>query len=111
MQKYSTIRWLGERPGEHYTIIPNSLARCPDITASARSVAMYIWSQAHGFRISERSIADALKMDRKTVGRALDNLQENRWLKLVRQESENGSVRFEYLARRCGPFMHPLIED
>lgn len=107
MQRRSSIRWIGERSSKDYAIIPNSLARCSDLTAPARSVALYLWSQPHGYEISERSIAKSLKMNRKAVARALDNLIEYRWLIKVRHETRGGGAWWEYLARRCGPFRGP----
>jgi hypothetical protein len=74
------VRRLGTSPSESFTCIPNDLARDGEIDSSARSIAMYLWSHQDGWKVSAKSIGDALDIDRRTVARALGALSDKRWI-------------------------------
>jgi hypothetical protein len=63
-----------------YTALPMTLARDGKLSYVARSVAMFVWSHEETIQQSAASVADALGMNRKTVGAALAELQEHGWL-------------------------------
>ncbi|ORB67683.1 hypothetical protein BST47_04180 [Mycolicibacterium tusciae] len=56
-----------------------TLARDTELSAPARSVAMYIWSHDERYQQSARDVAEALGMSRNTVAKALEALQERGW--------------------------------
>uniref|UniRef100_A0AB39U1H6 Helix-turn-helix DNA binding domain protein n=1 Tax=Mycolicibacterium phage Alyssa1 TaxID=3240801 RepID=A0AB39U1H6_9CAUD len=66
--------------GHLYAGIPMELARDGKLSYLARSVAMYVWSHDEKWQQSASSVADALSMDRGSVGKALAELQERGWL-------------------------------
>lgn len=56
------------------------LARDGKLSFVARSVALYVWSHTEKWQQSASAVADALGMDRGTVGKALTELQEHGWM-------------------------------
>ncbi|RBO88782.1 hypothetical protein DFR74_1086 [Nocardia puris] len=76
---------LGANPDgtKLYASLPMGLARDPRLSHAARSVALYVWSHKPSRHQSAKVVADDLAMDRKTVAKALGDLQDNGWL--VRQ--------------------------
>ncbi|MFQ6228855.1 MarR family transcriptional regulator [Nocardia sp. NPDC002869] len=69
--------------GTLYASLPMELARDRELTAAARSVALYVWSHTEKWKTSAVEIAEKLDMHRTTVSKALSNLQARGWL--VRQ--------------------------
>ena len=80
MVQRSTINWRGDRPSDNYTIIPNELARDPDISAPAKAVAVYIWSCKDGFQIGTALTAKTLGMRKEIVVKAMSELIDQGWL-------------------------------
>lgn len=70
----------GPGGGKLYAGIPMELAREGKLSYLARSVAMYVWSHDEKWQQSASAVADALGMDRGSVGKALAELQEHGWL-------------------------------
>lgn len=70
----------GPNGGQLYAGIPMELARDGKLSYLARSVALYIWSHDEKWQQSAKAVADALGMDRGTVGKALAELQERGWM-------------------------------
>ncbi|MGC5245379.1 hypothetical protein ACPXB3_00360 [Gordonia sp. DT219] len=66
-----------------YTAMPVALARDRGLSGAGARVALWLWSQSSGWQISERAIADATGLNRRTVGNGLSNLQDTRWLVLA----------------------------
>lgn len=57
-----------------------TLARDGNLSFLARSVAMYVWSHDERWQQSASAVAEALGMDRGTVGKALAELQQHGWM-------------------------------
>src|SRR4051794_37570453 len=70
----------GPGGGKLYAGIPIELARDGKLSYLARSVAMYVWSHDERWQQSASAVADALGMDRGTVGKALAELQDHGWM-------------------------------
>ncbi|WP_420879812.1 helix-turn-helix domain-containing protein [Rhodococcus sp. (in: high G+C Gram-positive bacteria)] len=62
-----------------YASVPMELARDGKLSYLARSVAMYVWSHDEKWQQSASAVAEALGMDRGTVGKALAELEEHGW--------------------------------
>lgn len=60
--------------------IPMGLARDGQLSAAARSVALYIWSHDEKWSQSAAEVAEALQMSRNTVAGALASLEAHGWL-------------------------------
>ncbi|CRZ17977.1 hypothetical protein BN2156_04874 [Mycolicibacterium neworleansense] len=88
------VYWIGDKPIDYYTPVPHGLARDGDLSSGARSVALYVWSHVGGWELSAVSIAEALGMDRKSVGRALAELDRKRWIAI----RSTGKTTREYYA-------------
>ncbi|NHU42579.1 helix-turn-helix domain-containing protein [Rhodococcus sp. A14] len=72
-----------------YASVPMTLARDGQLTAAARSVAIYVWSHDEKFSQSRNDIAEKLGMSVNTVGKALADLQAHGWM--VREVHGRGS--------------------
>lgn len=66
----------GPRPEDHYTLIPNSLSRNPDIPPRAKAVYLYLRSVEDGGKEDSRSISSALGVGRDIVACALRDLEK-----------------------------------
>ncbi|MGE2737351.1 helix-turn-helix domain-containing protein [Mycolicibacterium vaccae] len=63
-----------------YSAVPKELARDGSLSASARSVALYVWSHDQKWQQSRNDIAEALGISVNTAGKALRELEEHRWM-------------------------------
>ena len=66
-----------------YQAAPLALARDNSIGDAARSVALWLWSHADGYRISQRSVMAEMSKGQGSVKAAFEQLQAARWM--VRQ--------------------------
>lgn len=98
-QRRNPIYWIGERPAGDFTIIPNALARDGELSASARSVALYLWSHRDGWELSAKSIAETLRMGRRQAMAAIRELSDSRWIAV----RETGRTAREYFAHPSRP--------
>uniref|UniRef100_A0AB39U2V2 Helix-turn-helix DNA binding domain protein n=1 Tax=Mycolicibacterium phage Maddie1 TaxID=3240809 RepID=A0AB39U2V2_9CAUD len=69
----------GPGGGRLFASVPMALARDTELSAPARSVAMFVWSHDEKYQQSARDVADAFGMSRNTVAKALTDLQERGW--------------------------------
>ena len=56
------------------------LVRDDELSAMAKAVALEIWSHVEGRHQSTYSVAEALKINRRTAAAAIAELQEHGWL-------------------------------
>jgi hypothetical protein len=70
----------GPEGGKLYAGIPTALARDGELSAYARSVALYVWSHTEDWHQSTVSVAEAIGTNRKQVSNARAELQERGWL-------------------------------
>ena len=81
----------GPAPEDHYTLIPNSLARSNEIPARAKVVYIYLKSHRDGWDITTERVAEALGMSKNTVSRALQDLEEWGFVVRSQERGEGGA--------------------
>jgi hypothetical protein len=108
----STIKWVGDKPTDKYTIVPNELARDPDLSPAARSIALYLWSHDDGFKMGTTSISTALGMRKPTVVKAMQELIDQGWLTRKECTGPKGGVyAWQYYANRSRRIKKPTQPD
>ena len=85
------IKWHGDRPRDHFTMIPNELARANGLSPHAFQVAIVIRSHAEDYEVSIKSLAEMLCWQRETVSRAMADLVTARWLAIRRVRTAKGT--------------------
>lgn len=83
----------GPSPEDHYSMIPNALARSADLLPRAKTVYIFIRSHRTGWNLSTDRIADALAMSPTTVKAALRDLEDAGYV--TRNRCQGGDGRFE----------------
>jgi hypothetical protein len=102
------IRWIGSGPSKSFTRLPNDLARDGNLSAEARSIAVYLWSHCDGWELSAKSIGATLRMDRGTVGTRLEELSRHRWL-AIHKTGQRSRQYFAHPARRLTEAEHASL--
>ena len=88
----------GPAPEDHYSLIPNDLARDPAISLQAKGLYLYLRSHREGWSMSTERIGEALGITRKTVSKYVQELEQAGYL--LREQSRPDSGEFgamEYL--------------
>lgn len=85
----------GDGPSSHFTRVPNELIRESGLTPRAFQIAVLLRSHTDGFETSKKSIASALGWQRETVGKAMAELVDARWLAIRRVRTASGSRAYE----------------
>lgn len=80
----------GPRPEDHYTLIPNSLSRNPDIPPRAKAVYLYLRSHSDGWKITTERVAESLDMGKNTVTSALKDLESSGYIQRCQVRSDGG---------------------
>lgn len=88
------IKWHGDKPRDHFTMIPNELARDSELTPLAYRIAIVIRTHAEDYEVSAASLAKMLRCHRDTVGKALRELAQTRWLVVRTYETAEGNRVF-----------------
>jgi hypothetical protein len=83
------IRSYG-RPNDSFTIVSNAMIRDAQIKPNAFRIALYVMSNSAEFRLTQTSIARALKLNRTTVLDALGQLEGLGYLARTRHHSAAG---------------------
>lgn len=87
----------GPAPEDHYTMIPNSLARSADLPPRAKTVYLYLKTHREGWEISTQRIADALGMGKDTVVKAVQDLVDAGYVRRSQVRGEGGTfTTWEY---------------
>lgn len=106
------IKRHGDNPSAQFVMIPNELARDPELSNHAYRIAIEMRSHAQDFEVSAAAIAKAHGWGRARVKQALDELAASGWLAVRRCVNAAGNRVFdEYhlnVARRFTP--EELIE-
>lgn len=66
----------GPRPEDNFTMIPNSLARDPEITIEAKGIYLFMQSHKDGWNMSVVRIAKSLGMSKSRVSKCVNELIE-----------------------------------
>lgn len=64
------IKWHGDAPRDHFTMIPNELARDTELSLYAYRIAIVIRTHAEDYEVSAASLAKMWGWHRDTVGKA-----------------------------------------
>lgn len=78
---------------QHYTMIPNEVARAKDISPRALKVYVYLRSHQPGFRVNVRGIATNLGMGKNSVNDAVRELEELGYVERVWVTPEGSNLR------------------
>lgn len=81
----------GPRPEDHYTLIPNSLSRNPDIPPRAKAVYLYLRSHSDGWKITTARVAENIGMGKDAVGEALKDLVHFGYIRRCRVRTDGGT--------------------
>lgn len=81
----------GPRPEDHYTLIPNSLSRNPDIPPRAKAVYLYLRSHSDGWKITTERVAENIGMGKDSVGAALKDLVQFGYIRRYRVRTDGGT--------------------
>ena len=86
----------GPAPEDHYSLIPNELARSTEISLQAKGLYLYLRSHREGWEMSTERIGEALGIHRDTVSRYVRELENLGYLD--RQKVFDESGRFAGIA-------------
>ncbi|MGO9100296.1 hypothetical protein [Mycobacterium sp.] len=89
------IKWHGDSPRDHFTMIPNELARDTELTLYAYRIAIVIRTHAEGYEVSAASLAKMQGWHRDTVGKALRELAQAGWLVVRTHKTAEGKRVFD----------------
>ena len=81
----------GPGPEDSYVMIPNSLARNPDIPNRAKAVYIFLRSHRNGWDITTERTAEALGLSKGTVVSALSDLQQFGYVLRQKVRSDDGT--------------------
>ncbi len=99
------IKWHGDTPRDHFTLIPNELARDTELSLYAYRIAIVIRTHAEGYEVSAASLAKMQGWHRDTVGKALRELAQAGWLVVRTHKTAEGKRVFdEYHVHASGKF-------
>ncbi len=96
-RRRNPIRWHGRRATDHYTSIPNDLARDEQLLNYPRAYALAVVIRSHkeGFEVSAQSLSEMTGWSRNTVSKALGQLVECRWLAKTTYLNADGNRAFD----------------
>jgi hypothetical protein len=80
MSSRNLVQHHGKGREQLNAALPMGLVRDDKLSAMAKAVALEIWSHAEGRHQSTYSVAEALKINRRTAAAAIAELQTQRWL-------------------------------
>lgn len=86
----------GPAPEDHYSLIPNCVARDENLTLQAKGIYLYLRSHREGWQMSTERIGDALNVHRDTVAKYVKELEATGYLQRERTHSDGG--QFEGMA-------------
>lgn len=89
---------------DHYTMIPNEIARAKDVSPRAIKVYCFLRSHSAGFRVNVRGIATQLGMGKNSVNAAINDLENLGYVRREWLESDNGlreGIRYKVFESRC----------
>ena len=82
----------GPAPEDHYSLVPNSLARSSDLTLQAKGLYVYLRSHREGWEMSTERIAQALGVSRDTIAKYVQELENAGYLE--RGQIQTGDGKF-----------------
>lgn len=80
----------GAAPEDHYTLIPNELARSADIPARAKAVYIFLKSHRDGWHITTERVGKSLGLSKNTVSKALQDLELSGWVRRIQNRTDAG---------------------
>ena len=88
----------GTKISDHYSQIPNDLARNPDISLAAKGLYVYLSSHREGWAMSTERVGEALGAHRNTVAKYVKELEKSGYLEKELVKDELGKYEgIEYI--------------
>ena len=88
----------GPKIEDHYSQIPNDLARNPDISLAAKGLYVYLSSHREGWAMSTERVGEALGVHRNTIAKYVKELKESGYLEKELVKDELGKYEgIEYI--------------
>lgn len=87
------IRKIGPQPEDHFSIVPNALARDRRLSFRARGVMISICSHEDGYHVNATTLAEDGREGRDAIRNAMNELVECGYLRRVRRQTEDGRWR------------------
>jgi hypothetical protein len=93
--KRNPIKRHGDRPADKFVMIPNAVARDPELTTRGARVLLLLLSHVDGYEVSQRSMAEQLECKRTVIDGALQDLVKARYIAVTRYRKHNGQRAYE----------------
>ena len=88
----------GPKIEDHYSQIPNDLARSPDISLAAKGLYTYLSSHREGWAMSTERVGEALGVHRNTIAKYVKELEKSGYLEKELVKDESGKYEgIEYI--------------
>ena len=88
----------GPKIEDHYSQIPNDLARSPDISLAAKGLYAYLSSHREGWAMSTERVGEALGAHRNTIAKYVKELEKSGYLEKELVKDESGKYEgIEYI--------------
>ena len=88
----------GPKIEDHYSQIPNDLARSPDISLAAKGLYVYLSSHREGWAMSTERVGEALGVHRNTIAKYVKELEKSGYLEKELVKDESGKYEgIEYI--------------
>lgn len=88
----------GPKIEDHYSQIPNDLARSPDISLAAKGLYTYLSSHREGWAMSTERVGEALGVHRNTIAKYVKELEKSGFLEKELVKDESGKYEgIEYI--------------
>lgn len=93
--KRNPIKRHGEVPSDRFVMVPNDVARDPELTSRGARVLLVLLSHADGWEVSQRSLSEDLRCKRSVIDGALQDLVKAQYLAVTRYQKHNGQRAYE----------------
>ena len=80
----------GPAPEDHYSLIPNEMARNPNISLQAKGMYLYLRSHREGWAMSTERIGEALGVHRNSISKYVKELEDNGYLEKEQTKDQLG---------------------
>ena len=93
--KRSPIKRHGTTPPDQFVMIPNKVARDPELSTRGARVLLLMLSHTDGYEVSVRSMSEQLGCQRTVINGALEDLVNARYVAITRCRKHNGRRAYD----------------